>query len=121
MVYDVAGQILRPMVESDRELMRKSKARQQAHRFAVEHSHGLFRGSCKGDLILDYYHIVYQPTTGSHGFSVPFKDFKLRVEDKTAVLLHTADSKEFSAFRLADAGVAQTLKKLWDDLTALDK
>jgi tetratricopeptide (TPR) repeat protein len=121
MVYDVAGQILRPMMDADRELIRKSRAKQQAHVFAVEHNHGLLRGSCKGDLIVDYHHVVYHPTAGPHGFSVPFKNLLLRTEDKTAVLLFAADGSEFFAFRFPDARAAQALKEIWSDLTSLDK
>ncbi|MGA2262962.1 MAG: protein kinase [Acidobacteriota bacterium] len=121
MVYDVSGQVLRPMMEADRELMSRNKAKQQMHSFPVEHNHGVFRGSCKGNLLVDYYHVVYQPETGTHGFSVPFKNLKVRIEDKTAVLLFAADSKEFFVFRFPDVRSVQALKKLWDDLAAIDK
>jgi serine/threonine protein kinase len=120
LVYDVPGQVLRTMNESDRGRISKRKARLQAHRFAVEHSHGILRGSCKGDLIIDYYHVVFQPTSGSHGFSVSFKDLKLQIENKTAVLLFAAKGTEFFTFKLPDAPSAQMLRKLWDDLAALD-
>lgn len=121
MAYDVSGQVLRPMTEADRELMSRNKAKQQVHSFAVEHNHGVFRGGCKGNLLVDYYHVVYQPETGPHGFSVPFKNLKVRIEDKTAVLLFAADSKEFFVFRFPDVRSAQALKKLWDDLVSIDK
>ena len=121
LVYDVPGQVLRTMNESDRGRIAKSKAKLQVHRFAVEHSHGILRGSCKGDLTIDYYHVVFQPTSGSHGFSVTFKDLKLRIENKTAVLLFAANGTEFVTFKFPDAPSAQMLRKQWDDLTALDK
>jgi serine/threonine protein kinase len=119
MVYDVAGKVLRGMHETDRSLVSKVKARQQVHRFTVEHSHGLFRGSCKGELVIDFYHVLYQPASGPHGFSVPFKSLILRVENKTATLLFATDKTEFFVFKIADVQTAQQLRKAWDDLTAL--
>lgn len=120
LVYDVTGRILRPMIESDRGRIAKSKARLQAHRFVVEHSHGILRGSCRGDLVIDYYHVVYQPTSGSHGFSAAYKDLRLRIENRTAVFLLAANGTEFFTFKLSDTPSAQMLRKVWDDLAALD-
>jgi serine/threonine-protein kinase len=121
MVYDVAGQVLRTMNEADRVLISRSKARQEVHRFAVEHSHGLLRGSCKGDLSMDYSHVIFQPSSGPHGFSVSFRELSLRIENRNAVFLFAADNSEFFVFKLPDNPTAQKLRKVWDDLTALGK
>jgi serine/threonine protein kinase/tetratricopeptide (TPR) repeat protein len=121
MVYDVAAQVLRVMNEADRPLITRSRARQEVHHFAVEHSHGLLRGSCKGDLSLDYYHVIFQPSAGPHGFSVSFKELSLRIENRNGVFLFAADGTEFFSFRLPDASTAQKLRKVWDGLTALGK
>jgi serine/threonine protein kinase/tetratricopeptide (TPR) repeat protein len=121
MVYDVARQVMRPMTEADRELMNRNKAKQQVHRFDVEHTHGLFRGSCRGELVVSYFDVVYRPITGSHGFNIPFKTLKVRVEDKNVVLLFAMDSREFSSFKVQDPQTAMSLKKLWDDLSSLDR
>jgi serine/threonine protein kinase/tetratricopeptide (TPR) repeat protein len=121
MVYDVAGQVLRAMTEADRGLIARSKARQELHRFAIEHSHGLLRGSCKGDLSIDYYHVIFRPSSGPHGFSVSFKELSLRIDNRNAVFLFAADDSEFFSFKLPDNPTAQKLRKVWDDVTALGK
>jgi len=120
-VYDLARQVMRPMIEADRELMNRNKAKQQVHRFNVEHPHGVLRGSCRGELLVSYFDVVYRPATGSHGFNIPFKTLKARVEDKTVILMFAMDGREFSSFRFQDAQAALSLKKAWDDLSALDR
>jgi len=121
MVYEVAKQVMRPMTEADRELMNRNKAKQQVHRFDVEHTHGLFRGSCRGELLVSYFDVIYRPITGSHGFNIPFKTLKVRAEDKNVVLVFAMDSREFSSFKVQDAQTALSLKQLWDDLSSLDR
>jgi serine/threonine protein kinase/tetratricopeptide (TPR) repeat protein len=121
MVYDVARQVMRPMTEADRELMNRNKAKQQVHRFNVEHIHGLFRGSCRGELLVSYFDVVYRPITGSHGFNIPFKTLKVRVEEKNVVLVFAMDSREFSSFKVQDSQTALSIRNLWDDLSSLDR
>ena len=121
MVYDLARQVMRPMIEADRELMNRNKARQQVHRFNVEHTHGVFRGSCRGELLVSYFEVVYRPIAGTHGFSIPFKTLKVRVEDKNVVLVFAMDGREFSSFKVQDAQTALSLGKLWNDLSSLDR
>ncbi len=120
-VYDVARQLFRPMAETDRETINRNRARQQVHTFAVEHNHGLFRGSCKGSLLVSFFDVVYRPESGAHGFSVPFRTLKVRIDNRTVSFLFAADNKEFESFRLNDATAAQSLKTLWDGLAALGK
>jgi hypothetical protein len=112
---------MRPMTEADRETMNRRQARQELHRFGVEHVHGIFRGSCKGTLTVNYFDVEYTPVAGNHAFIRPFKNLKLRIADRTAVLLSAADNKEFSSFKFSDAQSAEALKKLWDSLLALDR
>lgn len=121
LIYDVARKLLRPASEADRDLISRNKARQQVYRLAVEHSHGLFRGSCKGDLIVSYDNVEYRPSTGYHGFRLPLKNLKLRIENRNAILLTAADDKEFMVFKIQDDETAEALKKMWDELAALDK
>jgi tetratricopeptide (TPR) repeat protein len=121
LVYDVARQFLRPMTESDREAMSRSKARQRTESFAAEHIHGIFRGSCKGSLIVGFHDVVYRPDSGDHGFNMPFNALKLRIENRTATLLFAADNRTFESYRLQDAAAALALKKFWDELSSLEK
>jgi len=120
-VYDAARQILRTMVESDRQLMARNKAKAEVHRFTVEHPHGLLRGSCRGELLVGYYDVMYRPEDGSHGFSIPFKNLVLRIEDRTVVLAFAVDGGEMMRLRVQDPQVGQALKSLWEELAALDK
>jgi serine/threonine protein kinase len=98
----------------------RTNARQQAYRFAVEHPHGLLRGNCKGNLTVDSTHVVYEPESGSHGFSVPLKNLKIRVENRSVVLLFAVDNTEFFNFRLPDASAARRLQAAWNQLTFQD-
>ena len=121
LVYDLTAKLMRPMTEADRETLSRRQARQEVHRFAVEHVHGIFRGSCKGTLAVNYFDVEFTPETGNHAFSRPFRNLKLRIEDRNAVLLSVVDNKEFSSFKFPDAQSAEALKKLWGSLLGLDR
>ena len=121
LVYDLARLLVRPLTEADRDRLHNNQAKDQVHTFSVEHPHGLFRGSCKGELIVGYYSVIFRPVSGSHGFNLPFKILQLRIEDRTAVVAFASDGKEVSGFRFPDAPSAQALMKLWDELKALDR
>ncbi len=121
LIYDLSKQAVRPMTDADRDRMRKNKAKEQVYRFAVEHTHGLFRGSCKGELVVNYYDVVFRPGSGSHGFNLPFKILQLRIEDRTAVIEFATDGKEMSSFKLQDPQSAQALLRTWGELKAIDR
>ena len=121
LVYDATRQILRTMVESDRQLMARNKAKAEVHRFSVEHPHGILRGSCRGELLVGYHDVMYRPEDGSHGFSIPFKNLALRIEDRTVVLVFAVDGGEMMRLRVQDAQIGKALRSLWDDLVVLDK
>jgi hypothetical protein len=114
----VAVETLGAARDSDTSAETKTNANQQVYRFAVEHPHGLLRGNCKGSLIVNSTHVVYEPESGSHGFSVPFKNLRIRVDNKSVVLLFAADNREFFTFRLPDASAARRLREAWDQLTS---
>jgi serine/threonine protein kinase/tetratricopeptide (TPR) repeat protein len=120
-VYDVSKQIMRTMAEADRELIARNNTKKQVQQFSVEHAHGLFRGSCKGTLLVGFYDVEYRPGGGSHGFTMPFKNLKLRIEDRTAVLLFASDGREFNSFKVQESAIALSLKKLWDELKSIEK
>ncbi|HYK88107.1 MAG TPA: protein kinase [Acidobacteriota bacterium] len=121
LVYDTAKPALRAMSDADRDTVKRRRAVELVHRLAVEHYHGVFRGSCKGELLVSYLEVEYRSSNGSHGFRLPFKDLKLRVRGKSIDLLYASDEKEFQSFRAPDENGATDLKQLWDKLDTLGK
>jgi serine/threonine protein kinase/tetratricopeptide (TPR) repeat protein len=119
LVYDTAQADLRVMSEADRELVKNRKTMEQVHRLDVEHYHGVFRGSCKGDLLLSGLEVEYRPGSGSHGFRVPFKELKLRIRGKSIELLQASDGKEFQSFKVQEEGAAKRIQELWNKLETL--
>jgi tetratricopeptide (TPR) repeat protein len=120
-VYDLQKQLLRPMTEGDAELAARGKALEEVHRFAVEHTHGLFRGGCKGTLEISLFEVAYEPASGTHRFRIPFSRLKLNVSGKSLDLAYVSDGKAFQSFRVEDPQAAEKLKRLWDSLRALDQ
>ncbi len=121
LVYDTARPALRAMSDADRDPVRKRRAMEQVHRVAVEHYHGVFRGNCKGELLVSSVEVQYESKTGSHGFRMPFRDLKLRTRGKTIELLYALDNKEFQVFKAPDENDARNLKELWNNLESLGK
>jgi serine/threonine protein kinase len=117
MVYDLAKLQLRPISESDRELLAQRNLLEQVHSFEAEHSHGALRGSCHGTLSMDYYDISYKPSSGDHGFRLPFKLLKLgKIEGKSIELLYVADNQRFHIFKLQDDRSMERFKQAWSEL-----
>jgi hypothetical protein len=87
--------------------------------FPLEHDHGLFRGSCQGVLSLDSLDVVYRPSSGSHGFRIPFKILKLKAEGKSISLYYISDNSRFQTFKFQDAEAADRFRQKWDELKAL--
>jgi serine/threonine protein kinase len=118
-VYDVAKQSLRSMVDSDRDLLSQRKSMEEVRSFDVEHEHGAFRGSCRGTLSVDYLDVSFRPTSGYHGFRMPFKLLKLSLSGKSVELSNVSDSKHFQSFKFRDAQAAERFKQSWDELKGL--
>jgi serine/threonine protein kinase len=120
LVYDTNKLNLRPMVEGDRELLAQRRAMEEVHRFDLDHAHGVLRGSCRGVLSIDFYDIAYKPSSGTHGFRIPFKLLKLsRVDGKSVELFYISDSKHFQSFKFQDDRELERFKQVWSDLKAL--
>jgi tetratricopeptide (TPR) repeat protein len=119
LVYDLEMQLLRPLADADRELLAQRKAIEEVRYFDVEHEHGAFRGSCRGLLMIDYLDVAYRPSTGSHGFRMPSKLFKLIVRGKSADLINISDNKRFNSFKFRDEQAADNFKRIWDEIKAL--
>ena len=116
LVYDLDRQYLRPMAESDRELLAQRKAMEEVRFFDAEHVHGTFRGSCRGTLAVDYLDIAFKPSSGFHGFRMPFKQLKLSVNGRSVNLLNASDGTLFQSFKLRDEQVAVKFKQSWEEL-----
>jgi hypothetical protein len=116
-VYD--SQMLRPTREGDRELAAARKERERIYRFPVEHSHGIFRGSCRGELIFNGFEVEYRPQAGSHGFRMPSSGLTLKVTDRNADFLFLSDKAQFQSFKLARASEAAAMQQTWAKMTKL--
>lgn len=115
LVYD-SGQ-LRPMTESDRELITRRDFLEQTHGFDAEHTHGLLRGSCRGTLAIDSTEIVYTPESGDHGFRVPLDLLKVgKIQGRQLDLLYSADSRRFQSFRFPDEQTAGRFVHAWNEM-----
>ncbi len=118
LVHDLDRQYLRSMAESDRDLLAQRKAMEEVRFFEVEHEHGVFRGSCRGTLAVDYLDIAFKPLSGYHGFRMPFKLLKITVSGRTVNLLNTADGSQFQSFKFRNEQSAEKFQQSWDELKA---
>ncbi len=119
-VYDLAKQNLRPMAEADHELLSQRRAMEQVHVFVVEHKHGAFRGSCRGELMDNYFEVVYKPFSGSHGFQIPSKILKISVDGKSLNLIYVLDNQNFKSFKFQNEQEAEKFKLTWDEIRAIE-
>jgi serine/threonine protein kinase len=115
-VYDSAGRYVRPMIESDRELLARRKLTEEVHHFQLEHVHGALRGSCRGELLISYLDVVYKPSSGSHGFRIPIRLLQLRSDGKSIEFLLLSDGSRFQGFKFPDLQTAEKFKLKWDEL-----
>jgi tetratricopeptide (TPR) repeat protein len=119
LVYDLAKQNLRAMVDADRELLDQRKVMEEVRYFDAEHEHGAFRGSCRGLLMIDYLDVAFRPSSGFHGFRIPFKLLRLSVKGRSIDLINISDNKHYQGFKLHDEQTADKFKRSWDELKAL--
>ncbi len=119
LVYDLAKLNLRPIIESDQELLAQRKAMEESHQFEIEHAHGAFRGNCSGVLTIDYLDVAYKPAAGEHGFRIPFKLLKISGGGKSVELYYLSDNKHFQSFKFQDERVAQRFRQIWGELKSI--
>ncbi len=119
LVYDLAKLNLRPIIESDQELLAQRKAMEESHQFEIEHAHGAFRGNCSGMLTIDYLDVAYKPAAGEHGFRIPFKLLKISGGGKSVELYYLSDNKHFQSFKFQDERVAQRFRQIWGELKSI--
>lgn len=116
LVHDLDRQYLRAISETDQELLAQRKAMEEVRSFDVEHLHGAFRGSCRGTLAVDYLDIAFKPSSGYHGFRMPFKLLKISVNGKTVNLLNASDNSSFQSFKFRNDQSASKFRQSWDEL-----
>jgi serine/threonine protein kinase len=119
LVYDLTQQNIRPMIESDQLLIDRRLAAEEVYSFQSEHQHGLFRGSCRGELVLNVQEVIYRPTSGSHGFRIPFKLLKLEYDGRTIDLFFISDNEHFKKFEFDDEQTAEKFVQAWNKLKTL--
>jgi len=115
-VYTSDPPTIRLMSDGDRELVNIRKAKEEMHSYSVLHSHGLFRGDCRGELVVNYFEVAYRPASGSHSFRVPFSTLDLRVKENTIELIQAGGGKSFIKFKSEEAGTARALELIWNKL-----
>jgi hypothetical protein len=116
-VYDANG--LRLMVNADRELIARRKAQEQVFRYKVEHSHGIFRGKCDGELRVSGLLVEYQGSDTSHSFSIPFRSMRLSAKDERLEFTDVHNVKY--NFKLENARTGKEFKDRWDNFLKLSK
>lgn len=121
LAYDLSNQVLRPMTEADRDLLAQRRAREAVHRFTVEHSHGIFRGSCRGELSISYSEIVYKSSNGEHSFRMPFHLLSAKGSGKSVDLVFTSDNEDYQGFKFQDTQTADKFRQTWNELKALGR
>ncbi len=118
-VYDLAGREIRHMTESDRELLSNRDAMEAVHSFPAEHTHGFLRGGCHGTLLVSHSEVAYRPSSGDHGFEVPFKILNLERDGTVIVLSLEKDNEMFQKLKLESEPVAVELTQIWTALKSL--
>ena len=117
-VYDTAAQLLRPMTDTDSGLIAQRQIKEELHRFDVEHSHGVLRGSCKGVLSFNYFEVEFKSESGGHGFQVPFKHLMLKADGRSLDFFLASTGKYFNSFRTPNAQEADRFRRTWEKLEA---
>ena len=117
-VYDTAAQLLRPMTDTDAGLIAQREVKEELHRFKVEHSHGVLRGSCKGVLSLNYFQVEFKSDSGWHGFQVPFRQLMLKADGKSLDFFLASTGKYFHSFRAQNVQEGESFRRTWEKLEA---
>jgi hypothetical protein len=115
-VYDTASQLLRPMNDKDIDLIAQREIKEEPHRFKVEHTHGVLRGSCRGTLAFNYFEVEFKPDSGWHGFQVPFKQLMVKPDGRSLDFFFASNGKYFHTFRLQNAQEAEKFIQAWERL-----
>ena len=120
LIYDLEEPTLRPMVESDIELLARRKIMDKVHRFDADHKHGMLRGSCRGVLLVGYYNFEYKPFSGQHEFRIPFKLLRIsKIDGRSIELSFVSDNKHFQNFEFQDDDSVKRFMSVWRDLITL--
>jgi tetratricopeptide (TPR) repeat protein len=121
LAYDLSRLSLRPMTEADREMLAQRRAKEAVHRFTAEHNHGIFRGSCRGELSISFSDVIYKSSGGEHGFRMPFHLLNIKGSGRSVDLVFASDSEHYQSFRFQDAQAADKFRQTWNELKALGR
>ncbi len=89
--------------------------------FSLAHDHGVFGGACRGILSLSATEVTFSPSSGSHGFRIPFKLLKLKTDGKSLSLYYISDDSRFETFEALDYRTAARFSQKWSDLKAVSR
>ncbi len=121
LVYDLAQEDIRPMIESDRISIERRNAMEEVYSFMTEHEHGIFRGSCSGELTVSVYEVIYSPSDGSHGFRIPCKLLNLELDGSSIDLFFVSDNEHFKRFGFDSEQIANSFYQTWNRLKSLPR
>ena len=117
MVYDTRKQTLRPMSESDRDMLSRRRLLEQGINFDAEHQHGALRGSCRGTLVVTDSNVTFKPFSGDHTFSVSAERVKIgKIDGKTMELLDANNNQKLNAFKFETDQFIQQFRKTLDEV-----
>jgi len=121
LVYDLDRRDIHPMEAADREMLERRQAAEKVHSFKATHSHGFLRGDCRGEFRVSYANVEYQPQSGGHEFSVPFKILKLEREGEIIRLFLLSDDELFQTLKMENPEDASRLSQTWTALKSLSR
>ncbi len=121
-VYNLATLDFGPMTESDRETIRIRREREKNRSFQVQHTHGLLRGSCAGELVINGFRVEYRPSQSTnHAMTHSFANLKLTRDGDKIQLAETPGNKDVGTFKARNADEAKGILEWWETLEKLGK
>ena len=121
-IYDLATMDFWPMTEADRERAKIRKEREQSRSFQVQHTHGLLRGSCSGDLVISGFRVEYRPNeSNGHDITHSFENLTLKQNEDKIELIELPGNKKLATFKARNTEEAESIMKWWETLGKLIK
>jgi serine/threonine protein kinase len=119
--YNSATLEFEPLTEAGREAIKSRKEREKDAFFHIQHTHGMLRGNCSGDLLISGLRIEYKPDReNDHAFTHTFANLNMSLSGEKLQFTEVPSNKELGTFKV-NASDAKKIKELWDKLQKLGK
>ncbi len=116
-IYDASTLEFRPLAESDRNAIEARKQSEKGYNYVVQHTHGMLRGSCDGELLISALRVEYKPyQTKRHAFSHPALTLRLYTDGDKLQLVDISGKKELGTFKVGTAEMARKIAEVWNNL-----